>query len=162
ARSGAGAAPLGGVRARPVARRSRRSRGRVRDRPVLRSAGGGELLSPAVPTDPPPPGDVDRSEHSELDDALFGATTPLASNPGVRPDDVGDLAELDAELFGEPSRRGEVPTPPEARTRRERREAGGAGTERTGDHVRRFGLGALVVLVVLGVGAAAYAVFGQD
>ena len=65
ARGGAGAPPLGGVRAGALARRSGRLRRRVRDRPLRGAQGGGEPLSAPMPPD-------DR-ERSELDEALFSA-----------------------------------------------------------------------------------------
>ncbi|HEY3673297.1 MAG TPA: hypothetical protein VGN51_20350 [Acidimicrobiia bacterium] len=95
----------------------------------------------------------DEPERSELDEALF-SSTELDHTPtrGARPHEPHeDLSKLDAELFGEfgQGAAGDAAEiPPDGPRRR------GRG--------RRFGLGALIVLLVVGLGGLAYAAFGSD
>jgi hypothetical protein len=95
----------------------------------------------------------DEPERSELDEALF-SSTELDHTPtrGARPHEPHeDLSKLDAELFGEFGQGAggdAAEIPPDGPRRRGR--------------ARRFGLGALIVLVVIGLGGLAYAAFGSD
>ena len=95
----------------------------------------------------------DEPERSELDEALFSSTeldhTPTRGARPHEPDE--DLSKLDAELFGEfgQGAAGDAAEiPPDGPRRRGRS--------------RRFGLGLLVVLLVVGLGGLAYAAFGRD
>lgn len=95
----------------------------------------------------------DEPERSELDEVLFSSTeldhTPTRGARPHEPDE--DLSKLDAELFGEfgPGAAGDAAEIPPDGPRR-------------GGRSRRFGLGLLVVLLVVGLGGLAYAAFGQD
>jgi len=94
----------------------------------------------------------DGYEHSELDDALFGALPDApADRVQPRPSGAGDDANLDAALFGDEALE---PTAAfaAAPTRASRRAARTRGW--------RIALGAFAVLLVLGVGGAAYALLG--
>lgn len=97
-----------------------------------------------------PPGG---SEPSELDDALFGAM-PDAVGDRFEPRSatVGDDAALHAALFGDDGLEDGNLAPVAAPTRAARRE------RKT--RVRRVALGVFAVLIVLGLGGAAYAVLG--
>src|SRR5437016_2913331 len=93
----------------------------------------------------------DDPERSELDDALFGGSGDHpAANPTPPPPEDEDLTDLDSELFGESTVARQLP--PETPATRPRRSGRG----------RRFGLGVLVVLLVVGLGGVAYAVFGSE
>src|SRR3954449_11220470 len=95
----------------------------------------------------------DDPERSELDEALFGGDRDRpAPSPEPRPPDDEDLANLDSELFGESAARTtERESPPETGAKRRRRSRG-----------KRFGLGVLVVLLVVGLGGVAFAVLGSE
>jgi hypothetical protein len=88
---------------------------------------------------------------SELDEALFSGTEPDSTpTQPTRPQEAeAELSALDAELFGDDAdpgvRRGGAAIPPEPR--------------RNG-RAKRFGVGLLVVILVLGLGGLAYAAFG--
>ena len=94
----------------------------------------------------------DGPERSELDDALFGAG-PDAAGDRVqpRPSGSGDDVALDDALFGN-----EWPEPTVAARTLPTRAAQRAAKTREW----RIGLGAVAVLLVLGIGGAAYAVLG--
>jgi cytoskeletal protein RodZ len=131
---------VGGVRAGPLVGGSGRAGGRVRDRSLRGASGGGEPLTSNLPPDD--------GERSELDEALFSGTEPEDAPAPRPPDPDEDLTHLDAELFGEDAVERDATTEHVVD-----KPANGRG--------KRFGLGALIMLVVLGLGGLAYAAFGR-